>query len=206
MQSLRKRHARGSRARLTVVAAVLAAGAVAAPNVFADKPDNPGAHKQQSSGHGDCKHDNGGGHNGYDCQSSGGGDTGGDGGSTGEQPAPSGTQTSTTSPERTAAAAAQPVAPVTTTVGSGAAPQGGPARRCASRRSFTIHLPRRLRSARVYVNGRRVAVRRGRRLKGTVNLRGLPKGAFTVRIVGRRANGRRVVAHRRYHTCVPRRG
>ena len=102
--------------------------------------------------------------------------------------------------------------------GLGAAPSTEPlnalglpsAKRCASRRSFRINLrgPRgqRLRSARVVVNGRRVAVRRGRRLTARVNLRGLPRGTVRVRIVATTRAGRRVVATRRYKTCVaPRR-
>ena len=82
-------------------------------------------------------------------------------------------------------------------------------RRCVSRRSFRLRLraPRgqRLRSARVYVNGRRVAVRRGRRLTAPVNLRGLPRGTVKVRVVATTRAGRRVVAQRRYRTCATKR-
>ena len=46
---------------------------------------------------------------------------------------------------------------------------------------------------------------RGRRLRAPVNLRGLPKGTFTVRIVATRTNGRRITGRRTYHTCVPKR-
>src|SRR5438045_42522 len=53
-------------------------------------------------------------------------------------------------------------------------------RSCVSRRSFRIRLRARkgdrLTSARVYVNGHRVAVLRGKRLRSRVDLRGLPKG------------------------------
>jgi hypothetical protein len=83
------------------------------------------------------------------------------------------------------------------------------ARRCASRRRFRIRLraPRgqRLASARVYVNGRRRAVRRGRRLTAPVDLRGLPRGTVRVTVVARTRSGRRVVERRRYRTCVPKR-
>jgi alpha-D-xyloside xylohydrolase len=78
-------------------------------------------------------------------------------------------------------------------------------RRCASRRRFRIRLRRGLDSARVYVNGRRVRTLRGRRLRARVDLRGLPRGRFTVRVVGRTRSGRTLVATRRYRTCVPRR-
>jgi beta-glucosidase len=75
--------------------------------------------------------------------------------------------------------------------------------RCVSRRNFIIHLRRGLRSARVYVNGRRVRVLGGRRLHARVDLRGLPRGRFTVRIVARTKGGRTITSRRRYRTCVP---
>jgi hypothetical protein len=84
-----------------------------------------------------------------------------------------------------------------------------PSRRsCASRRRFSIRLhdPRgaeRLTSAQVFVNGKRVAVRRGKRLRSRVDLRGLPRGRFTVRIVARTNRHRTLRASRRYRTCVP---
>jgi hypothetical protein len=83
----------------------------------------------------------------------------------------------------------------------------GPALACASRRDFRIRLrvPRgqRLRSAKVYVNGRRVRVLRGRRLTATVDLRHLPRGRFTVRVVGVTSSGRVITETRRYRTCTP---
>jgi len=82
------------------------------------------------------------------------------------------------------------------------------ARRCVSRRNFSIRLrPRRdrLRSARVSVNGKRVKVLRGRRLRARIDLRGLPKGQIVVRIVARTTKGRTVREQRRYRTCIPRR-
>src|SRR3954447_2115353 len=104
---------------------------------------------------------------------------------------------------------------VASSVGAAGAAAGSvaglPSRRsCASRRAFTIRLhdPRgaeRLVSAQVFVNGRRVAVRRGKRLRSRVNLRGLPRGRFTVRIVGRTNRHRTLRAKRTYRTCVKRR-
>ncbi len=38
-----------------------------------------------------------------------------------------------------------------------------------------------------------------------MNLRGLPKGRYTVRIELRSATGKKVVGQRRYRTCVPKR-
>jgi hypothetical protein len=83
------------------------------------------------------------------------------------------------------------------------------ARTCRSRRDFTIRLRRprsggRIRTARVYVNGRRVRVLRGRRLRSRVNLRGLPRGRYTIRVVIRTTRGKRIVSTRRYRTCIPR--
>ena len=81
-------------------------------------------------------------------------------------------------------------------------------RRCVSRRKFRIRLrhPRgaRVKSAVVRLNGKRVATRRGKRVTAPVNLRGLPKGRFTVRITVKLADGRTVNGTRRYRTCTPR--
>ncbi len=81
-------------------------------------------------------------------------------------------------------------------------------RRCVSRRNFTIRLraPKgaRLRTARVTVNGERVAVRRRRgRLTARVDLRGLPKRVVRVRIDARTTRGGRLLRTRSYRTCVP---
>jgi hypothetical protein len=59
--------------------------------------------------------------------------------------------------------------------------------------------------ATVLVNGRKVAVRRGARLRSIVNLTSLPKGRFRVEVRLRLADGRTVKDDRRYRTCVPRR-
>ena len=76
------------------------------------------------------------------------------------------------------------------------------ARRCVSRRLLRIRLRRGLRSAQVFVNGKRVRVLRGRkRLRARVNLRGLPKGVARVVIVARTTKGRTLVQTRRYRTC-----
>src|SRR4051794_12741953 len=79
---------------------------------------------------------------------------------------------------------------------------------CLSKRRFTIHLyhpngdP--LRSARVYVDGKRVKVRGGaKRLRALIDLRGFKKKTVTVRIFGVTRSGKRVRDTRRYHTCRP---
>ena len=83
--------------------------------------------------------------------------------------------------------------------------------RCVSRRDFTIRLPAprrglRIRSGTIVYRGRRVrAVRRGGRFRARVNLRGLRKDRFTVRIRVRTSDGRRYTSLRRYRTCTPKR-
>ncbi len=81
-------------------------------------------------------------------------------------------------------------------------------RSCVSRRHFRIRVRRQragvtLISAAVAVNGRRVAVRRGARLTAAVDLRGLPRGRFTVRISAITTDGRAITGARRYRTCAP---
>ena len=78
-----------------------------------------------------------------------------------------------------------------------------------SRRRFRIRI-RRLRDdpivrAEVRVNGKRVRVVRGSRLRAPVDLRGLPKGRFRVEIRVRTASGKTVRGTRRYRTCTKKR-
>ena len=56
----------------------------------------------------------------------------------------------------------------------------------------------------VAVNGKRTKVVRGVRDTATVDLRGLPKGRFKVRITVTLADGRKVSSTRRYRTCAKR--
>ena len=83
---------------------------------------------------------------------------------------------------------------------------GTQARSCSSKRSFKIKLRNRgqkVVKATVIVNGKRVKVLRGKRLTSRVNLRGLPKGRFTVQIKLELANGKVISGTRRYRTCTP---
>ena len=101
--------------------------------------------------------------------------------------------------------------------GGGVQASGTP-RRCVSRRAFPIRLRapkgQRLSRATIFVRGRRVSVTsrgrryrtlRGRLLRAAVNLRGLPKGTFTVRIEAVTRSGKRLVDLRRYRTCAVKR-
>jgi hypothetical protein len=80
-------------------------------------------------------------------------------------------------------------------------------RKCRSKRNFRIRLrePKAdpLVSAIVNVNGKRVRVVKGKRLTAPVDLRNLPKGRYTVKIVATTATGRVLQGTRRYRTCVP---
>ena len=83
---------------------------------------------------------------------------------------------------------------------------GTQARSCTSRRTFKIKLRNRgqkVVKATVIVNGKRVKVLRGKRLTSRVDLRGLPKGRFSVRIKLELANGKTISGVRRYYTCRP---
>lgn len=80
---------------------------------------------------------------------------------------------------------------------------------CLSQRRFSIHIqePRRDPFVRLTVYlGARVfkVVRRGEKIRAVVNLRGLPKGTYTIKIRARTAAGYLVEGSRTYHTCVPR--
>jgi hypothetical protein len=83
------------------------------------------------------------------------------------------------------------------------APSG---KQCVSRRDFVIHVQQIkglvYRSVSVYVNASRVAVVKGRRFHARVDLRGLPRGRYTVQIAVITTSGRRIAGTRAYHTCA----
>jgi hypothetical protein len=81
---------------------------------------------------------------------------------------------------------------------------------CVSRRYFRIRIRRQragvtLLAATVALNGHRVATRKGKRLTAPVDLRGLPKGRFTVGISALTSDGRAVTGTRQYRTCAAKR-
>jgi hypothetical protein len=81
---------------------------------------------------------------------------------------------------------------------------------CLSRRSFTIRI-RKVSgvtwvSAVVKVRGKRVKTVKRSRITAPVNLKGLPKGRFSVSITAKAADGRSVTGKRTYHTCARKRG
>ncbi len=78
---------------------------------------------------------------------------------------------------------------------------------CVSRRAFRIRVKKLkggegIRSATVFVNGKRVKVVRGKRLRAPVVLTGLPKGRFKVKITAVTLAGRKVSDTRTYRTCT----
>jgi len=82
-------------------------------------------------------------------------------------------------------------------------------RRCVSRRSFPIHIRPptgvTVASARILVNGTARRELTGKALTKLIDLRGLPKGRVTVKVVVKTADGRTVARARTYRTCAPRR-
>jgi hypothetical protein len=78
---------------------------------------------------------------------------------------------------------------------------------CSSKRRFIIRIRAhhaRLVSATITVNGRLAKTLRGKRITAPVDLRGLPRGRFVVRIRARAADGHVFTGKRVYHTCAPR--
>lgn len=129
-----------------------------------------------------------------------------------QQPQTPATPAATTTPPAPPPAAPRPATPLPTPARRVTAsqvfalPSG---RRCVSRRRFRIRIRRprgvTLVSATVTVNRRRATVVRGARLRSTVDLRGLPRGRFTVRITVLTSTGQRVTGSRKYRTCAPKR-
>lgn len=82
------------------------------------------------------------------------------------------------------------------------------AKRCVSRRRFTIRIRRvphvTFVSAVVTVNGKRVKTVKRSRITAPVNLTGLPKGRFKVTISARTSTGQTIRGTRVYRTCTPR--
>jgi hypothetical protein len=80
---------------------------------------------------------------------------------------------------------------------------------CVSRRHFRIRIRQikgfTYRSAKVSVPRRPSITREGRKIGAPVDLRGLPRGTFTVKIVVTTTTGTKIVGKRTYHTCAKKR-
>ncbi len=77
------------------------------------------------------------------------------------------------------------------------------AKACASKRSLTVHAPKKyrgkLKKAAFFVNGKRVASKGS---SARIKMTGRPAGTVTVRLIMRTRAGKRVVDTRRYRTCT----
>jgi hypothetical protein len=77
-------------------------------------------------------------------------------------------------------------------------------RSCVSRRHFRIRVKKgEYKQVLVWVNGKRVKSLRGKRVTATVDLRGLPKGRFKVKIAATLKTGKVIRDTRKYRTCAP---
>ncbi|MDQ3741957.1 MAG: hypothetical protein M3389_13545 [Actinomycetota bacterium] len=77
---------------------------------------------------------------------------------------------------------------------------------CSSRRRFPIRLKEpvgdALASAKITLGGKRLEVTRsGGRLRSVVDLRGLPRGRYALKIVAKTVRGKTIQGTRRYRTC-----
>ena len=107
-----------------------------------------------------------------------------------------------------------PPAPVTTSSSPAAVAISkiatlAPAKACVSRRKFPIRLrgvkANKIVHAQIKLNGTQVRNLAGKALGLPIDLRGLPKGKFTIQIVTTDASGKRLVGRRTYRTCAPKR-
>jgi hypothetical protein len=98
--------------------------------------------------------------------------------------------------------------------GPGGVVQAPSNRHCVSRRKFRIRIRQpggiRIETALVFLNGRKIKVFKHRVFKrlrhvATVNLRGLPKGTFVLKIVVLTTKGNTLRGTRKYHTCTKKR-
>ena len=85
-------------------------------------------------------------------------------------------------------------------------------RKCVTRRKFAIHVRRpkgmTFKSIAVTVNGRtkvRLKGTKAKKVKATVNLKGLPAGRVTVKITALMSTGRQAVSTRTCTTCAAKR-
>jgi hypothetical protein len=79
--------------------------------------------------------------------------------------------------------------------------------RCVSRRRLRLHLKApagvKLARATITVDGKRPKVVTGAKLRAPVELRGLPRGRYPVKVAVKLGDGRSFTLSRRYRTCAP---
>jgi hypothetical protein len=102
-----------------------------------------------------------------------------------------------------------PEPPPTQVPGTGGAITAPSNSSCVSRRDFVIHVIQikgvRYRRVEAAINGHRIAVVTGSRTHARVDLKGLPKGTYTLQIAVTTTAGQKISGTRTYHTCVPKR-
>jgi hypothetical protein len=123
----------------------------------------------------------------------------------GSQPQPPSVPESPTAPESQPAGSSATPKPVSIT----SIATLPPTKLCVSRRKFPIRLrgvkTNRIVRAQIKLNGRQVRNITGKALSLPIDLRGLPKGTFTVEILTTDSAGKKIVGKRAYRTCAPRR-
>ena len=182
--------------RTSIVAPLTLIAALAAvPAGYAANDGTPGAHRPVASDFGDCPHDNDGKHNGYDCFV------------VADAPAPAvdpGMPAGAPGPAGPQGPADAPGAPAADAPRG--AVLGAQFRSCVSRRHFTIRIRQRkgahIVKATVILRGKAVKTVKGKRVTAPIVLRGLPKGAFTLRIRAVTTQGKVLNGTRTYHTCT----
>ncbi len=101
---------------------------------------------------------------------------------------------------------APPAAPTTPNVNTIATLPSQGKKKCLSKRSFRIRLKEpkgdALDSAKVFVNGKLVRTIKRDRITAPVNLKGLPKGRYTVKITAKTVLGKTISGTRKYRTCT----
>ena len=82
-------------------------------------------------------------------------------------------------------------------------------KKCLSKRSFRIRLKEpagdALDSAQVFLNGKRIRTVKRERISAPINLKGLPKGRYKVKIVAKTVLGKTITGTRKYRTCTKKR-
>jgi hypothetical protein len=102
-----------------------------------------------------------------------------------------------------------PEPPPTQVPGTGGAITAPSNSACVSRRNFVVHVVQikgvRYRRVEAAVNGRQISVVNATRTHARIDLKGLPKGTYVLRIAATTTTGHQISGTRTYHTCVPKR-
>ena len=118
-----------------------------------------------------------------------------------QPPPPTTTTTTTPPPPPPPAPTPKPTAFGTNGIVSAPSPK-----KCLSRRNFRIRIRKKAgisyETAIVFVNNKRAVTRKGARITAPIDLRGLPKGRYTVKITVVTSTGAIISGTRKYRTCT----